>query len=64
MLEQHVSAIHKSGVYHNDLEPRNIVVFKRRISVIDFELSDINHTCLQECDELAPLRCTSNLTPT
>ena len=46
--------MHKLGVVHNDLAPRNFVVLDSRIRVIDFGEAEINHRCkgLGKCSEL------------
>jgi len=58
MLIDHVSAIHKYGICHNDLEPRNIVVSPSgKVTVIDFEMSNQTHVCEDtKCIELGTLR--------
>lgn len=50
--------IHKYGIRHGDLEPRNVVVSPAgKITVIDFEMSDQTHCCEdKKCAELNDLR--------
>ncbi|EGO04146.1 hypothetical protein SERLA73DRAFT_173563 [Serpula lacrymans var. lacrymans S7.3] len=45
--------IHKRGVIHNDVEPRNVVRGRQRnqLSLIDFGLSEV-HKCGRFCDEI------------
>ena len=47
--------LHKYGVLHNDLEPRNVVVSGGRLTVIDFGLAEVGHQCS------GPSRCISLL---
>jgi serine/threonine protein kinase len=48
--------IHKMGVIHADLEPRNVVMDEiGNLRVIDFEMSSMDHRCSLPCDELLGL---------
>lgn len=55
-----VARLHKAGVLHNDLEPRNVVL-SRHLGprVIDFDNATMDHTCGGiSCKELSELsRC-------
>jgi hypothetical protein len=57
-LANHLSSIHRSGVCHNDIAPRNVVLSgSKRISIVDFELSNSEHTCSPSlCNELTDIR--------
>jgi tRNA A-37 threonylcarbamoyl transferase component Bud32 len=46
--------VHTWGVIHNDLQPRNVVVSGRKVTLIDFGLADTGHNCegLESCPEL------------
>jgi RIO-like serine/threonine protein kinase len=57
-LIDHMFTIHKYGICHGDLEPRNIVVSPAgKMTVIDFEMSDQTHCCEdKKCMELDDLR--------
>ena len=49
--------IHRLGIYHGDLAPRNVVLKHGKLTWIDFDCSDRNHQCLGErCQELQILR--------
>jgi tRNA A-37 threonylcarbamoyl transferase component Bud32 len=54
MLASHVAEIHRRKVSHEDLEPRNVVASEtEQLTIIDFELSNISHTCQKSrCSEL------------
>jgi len=46
LLFLYLCSIHALGVEHADFEPRNVVRKGwRRLRVIDFAFSDVNHTC-------------------
>ena len=55
MLFVQLYLIHYLGVYHGDLEPRNVVRKGWcRLKIIDFAFSDVDHMCpgWRECSEL------------
>jgi len=54
-LIEHLSTIHAKSIEHNDIEPRNIVVRKDKIKVIDFGLAEAGHEC-HGTDMCAPLQ--------
>ncbi|TDL26899.1 hypothetical protein BD410DRAFT_894832 [Rickenella mellea] len=57
LLDEAIS-IHESGVYHNDIEPRNVVVDKGgNVHIIDFHLARSDHKCAgaADCWELKDL---------
>ena len=50
--------IHENGVYHNDLEPRNVLIDEGgQVHIIDFHISVTGHECYlaMGCDELQRL---------
>ncbi|TDL26921.1 hypothetical protein BD410DRAFT_475932 [Rickenella mellea] len=52
-------ALHNSGVCHNDIEPRNVVVDQDgKVHIIDFHLATSDHSCpgADICGELTVLR--------
>jgi len=57
-LAGHLSSIHRHGVCHNDVAPRNVVLSGlKHISIIDFELSNSEHACSPSlCNELTYIR--------
>jgi len=50
----HIIDLHACGVIHNDLQPRNVVVSGRKVTLIDFGLANADHNCegLESCREL------------
>ncbi|KAJ7164704.1 hypothetical protein C8R43DRAFT_988090 [Mycena crocata] len=48
--------MHKVGICHHDLEPRNILVDDdKHVHIVDFHVSSYNHVCRDPCDELVTL---------
>jgi hypothetical protein len=56
-----VELIHRHGISHGDLEPRNVMLtVSGRIYLVDFGLSTV-HACTGNCEELDELRTQLNL---
>ncbi|KDQ09078.1 hypothetical protein BOTBODRAFT_535234 [Botryobasidium botryosum FD-172 SS1] len=52
----HVTSLHRLGISHNDLEPRNILAGPNgRYTIIDLGCATI-HTCSERCYEMAEMR--------
>jgi len=62
-LVQYFARIHAKSIEHNDVEPRNLVVKKNNIKVIDFGLAEIGHQChgMDSCSILQNLKDTLKL---